>query len=124
MESKSRQKMKPQDYDPDEFVLTRKDVEDFINIVLHYWGRTLKDKIKNIKLIAGLEMMKAGLILTDENSFKVIWSMLLHFISKLQYENAMQKALKDGENWGKTLKKLKSDLRDGGLEKMFARYQI
>jgi len=118
-----KEALNPQDFDPDKFVLTKDDVEDFIDIVMKYWGRTMKDKMKNIKLIAGLEMMKLGVSFTDEKDFKIIWSMLLQFIYTLQYENAIQSALNDGDNWGKTLSKIKSDLRSGGLAKMFERYQ-
>ena len=110
--------MNPQDFDPDEFVLTKKDVLDFIDIVINYWGRTVQDKLKNIKLIAGLEMMKAGVIFTNESDFKVIWSMLLKFIVTLQYENTRAKM-----DFPDVLKKLKTDLQTDGLEKMFMRYQ-
>lgn len=117
--------MNPQDFDPDEFVLTKQDVTDFIDIVVAYWGRDIKSKIQNIKLIGGLDVMKLGIKFTDENDFKVIWSMLLTFISQLQYENALASMQSKGGdfNWGETVSKLKSDLRNGGLEKMMRKYQ-
>ena len=111
------------DFDPDEFVLTKDDVIDFIDIVLKYWSRDTASRIKNIKLIAGLEAMKLGVKMgMGDNEFKIIWSMLLTFISQLQYQNAIAKATRDGEAWGATVAKLKQDLRDGGLEKLMARY--
>lgn len=115
--------MKPLDFNPDELVLEKKDVTDFANIVLKYWGRTLKDKAKNIKLIAGLEMLKMGVEFTSEADFKVIWSMLLFFINELQYQNAMQAMLKEGgkHNFALVVSQLKTDLKDGGIEKMFAK---
>ena len=115
--------MNPQDFDPDEFVLTKNDVTDFISIVMQYWGRTLKDKVKNAKLISGLQFMKAGVIFTSEDDFKTIWSMMITFIMNLQFENAMQKALQDGDKWGQTLIKIKLDLKNGGLEKMLEKFQ-
>ncbi len=115
----------PRDFDPDEFVLAKDDVLDFIGIVIKFWMRDKKQAFKNIKLIGGLEMMKAGVIFTSEEDFKMIWSMLLQFINQLQYENSMQKLMKEGgkRNFAVVVAKIKDDLRKGGLEKMFARFQ-
>jgi len=114
-------------FNPDEFLLKKDDVTDFINIVLEYWSRSFKAKLGNAKLIGSLEMMKLGVKFTDEDDFKMIWSMLLEFINQLQYENAMQHMKKDGGNekfnFGETVSKLKSELRDGGLEKMLEKFQ-
>ena len=118
--------LKPQEFDPDEFVLSKKDVEEFIDIVIHYWGRTFKNKMKNIKRIASFEAFKAGLVFTDDDDFKFIWSMTLFFINQLQYENALkQMSLEGGKTkiFADSVEKLKSDLRHGGLEKMMAKYQ-
>ena len=120
-----KQNIKRQEYDPDEFVLSKKDVEEFIDIIIHYWGRTFKDKVKNIKRIGSFEAFKAGLIFTDDDDFKLIWSMTLYFINQLQYENAVAKMSTEGGKtkiYADSVKKLKSDLRHGGLEKLFARF--
>lgn len=108
----------PRDFDPDNFVLTKTDVIDFIDVVLEYWSRTKSDKIRNLKLIGGLEMMKIGVKFTNEEDFKTIWSMMLAFIAELQYQNAISGALQNGDLWGETVAKLKSNLKNGGLEKM------
>ncbi len=111
------------DFDPDEFVLVKQDVIDFLDIVLQYWKRDTRSLIRNIKLIGGLEAMKTGVKLgMGDDEFKIIWSMLLTFIAQLQYQNAIAKATRDGETWGMTVSKLKQDLRDGGLEKLMQRY--
>ena len=111
------------DFNPDEFVLTKQDVNDFLNLCLNYLGRTLKQKVRNTHFILALEAMKAGLILTREKDFKIIWTLLLQFIFQLMHENALQKAFKDKEAWGLTLAKIKSSWKDGKqLEKMLLRF--
>ena len=115
------------DFNPDEFVLTSKDVLEFIDIVLNYWKRTFKARLQNTKMIGGMEMMKIGVKFQDEDEFKMIWSMLLYFINQLQYENAMQNMrLKDKSgknNFGEIVAKLKNDLRNGGLEEMMEKLE-
>ncbi len=110
------------DFNPDEFVLTKNDVNDFIDIVIHYWNRDLKSRIQNINRVAALDAMKLGLKFQHDEDFKVIWMMLLTFISQLQYENALAGMKQQGFKWSETVSKLKSDLKNGGLEKMMEKF--
>ncbi len=111
-----------QDFNPDEFVLTKNDVNDFIDIVIAYWNRDLKSRIKNLNRVGALDAMKLGLKFQADEDFKVIWMMLLTFISQLQYENALAGMSKQGFKWADTVNKLKSDLKNGGLEKMMEKF--
>jgi len=113
----------PIDFDPDEFALKKDDILWFIKVVIKFWMRNKRQALKNIKLIGGLEMMKAGVILTSDEDFKAIWGMLVSFILEMMYQNEIEKAFNDKESWARTIKKLKQGFTEEKLEKMFARYQ-
>jgi len=123
MEKIKRSIKNPADFDPDEFALKKDDILWFIKVVIKFWMRNKRQALKNIKLIGGLEMMKAGVILTSDEDFKAIWGMMVSFILEMMYQNEIEKAFNDKESWARTIKKLKQGFTEEKLEKMFARYQ-
>ena len=106
-------------YDPDELVLEKQDVMDLIDAVLIYWNQNKKE---NLLYIAGLKTMKAGLTITPEKAVKKIWNTLLKFIMVVQYQNALQSAMKNKETWANTLDKIKVTIAKDGIDKAMKKY--
>lgn len=102
-------------YNPDEFILSKQDVMDLVDAVILFWKKNPKE---NALYIAGLKTMKFALYVTPERSVKKIWNTLLHFIFRIQYENALAHAMKNKESWSQTLSKLKKKIAVEGIEKL------
>ena len=106
-------------YDPDELVLSKRDVIELLEAIEIYWNQNTRD---NLLYLAGVKLMKQGIKLTPEKAVKKIWNTFLKFILVVQYENALQKALKSGESWGATLTKIKIDIARDGIDKAMKKY--
>ncbi len=99
-------------YDPDELALTKKDVLEIMDAVKIFWS---KNKSENWFYISVLQSMKAMAVVTPEHVVKKIWNTMLKFIFRIQYENALQHAMKNKETWADTLSRIKQKIAEDGI---------
>lgn len=72
--------------DPDKLNLSKKDLMNFCNDVLHEWE---KDRIANLKYIVAIKIMLAQIRLTPEPILKAIWKKIILWFYDLTYANAL-----------------------------------
>lgn len=96
-----------QELDPDKLTLSKKDILEFIDVILYRWK---KNYLVNAKYIAGLEMMKLGLFMTGEDTLSKIWSEILNGFNDLLYENAMALARSESPDWDTIREKIKKKM--------------
>jgi hypothetical protein len=91
-------------FDPDGFVLTKKELLEFCDRVIEKWN---KAPGKNTNNILAMTAVKASIVWTDDESLKAIWSEIIRWVFELLYENALSKGKNDDVNWSSVMKKLK-----------------
>ena len=91
-------------FNPDELVLTKSDVLELFDGISQRWKKNKKD---NWKFLASLEMMKAGVHMTGEDTIKAIWSEILHGFNELLIQNSLAIAKGNNESWAETFEKIK-----------------
>jgi len=96
-------------FDPDELVLTKKDIMEMMDSIADRWKQ---DKRSNAKFIISIEAMKLGIRFTSEETLTKLWGEILRGFNELLYENAMAKAKGENEPWTKTLEKIKTKIKD------------
>lgn len=96
-----------QELDPDKLTLSKKDILEFVDVILYRWK---KNYLANAKYIAGLEMMKLGLFMTGEDTLSKIWSEILNGFNDLLYENAMAMARSENPDWSTIREKIKKKM--------------
>ena len=96
--------MKDLRFNPDDLALSKKDVLELIDGIAERWKQNKKD---NWKYIASLEMMKAGIHMTGEETIKMIWSEILKGFNELLMENSLAIAKGNNESWAETFEKIK-----------------
>ncbi|MCA9811590.1 MAG: hypothetical protein KC483_01870 [Nitrosarchaeum sp.] len=92
------------DFDPDELVLTKKEILSFCDRVIEKWE---KNSIKNANNILAMNSVKASVFWTDDESLKAIWREILNWTFELLYENALAQGNNDESSWSDVLKRLK-----------------
>ena len=92
------------DFDPDELVLTKKEILSFCDRVIEKWE---KNPIKNANNILAMNSVKASVFWTDDESLKAIWGEILNWTFELLYENALAQGNNDESSWSDVLKRLK-----------------
>ena len=92
------------DFDPDELVLTKKEILSFCDRVIEKWE---KNPIKNANNILAMNSVKASVFWTDDESLKAIWGEILHWTFEILYENALAQGNNDESSWSDVLKRLK-----------------
>jgi len=96
--------LKPLAFNPDELVLSKKDVLELLDGIGNRWKQNKKD---NWKFLTSLEMMKAGIHMTGEETIKMIWSEILNGLNELLIENSLAIAKGNKESWAETFNKIK-----------------
>ncbi len=88
-------------FDPDKLVLSKSEILEFCDRVLKKWN---KNPVKHENNILAMNVVKASVAWTDDESLKAIWGEILGWTFDLLYENAMSN---DAE-WASVMKKLKN----------------
>lgn len=96
------------EFDPDKLTLSKKEIMEFVDAILHRWK---KNYLENAKYIAGLELMRFGLLMTGEDTLTKIWSEILNGFNDLLYENAMARARNEHADWAAIQEKIKKKMR-------------
>ena len=96
---------KKSNYDPDRLVLTKTEILDFCDRVIHKWS---KNPEKNARNIFAMNAVKTSILWTDDDSLQAIWGEILNWTFELLYENALKQSTDDNVDWSKIMKKLKS----------------
>lgn len=76
-------------FDPDEFVISKKMILRFMDAIQKRWERDLTNKIKNAKYVMGMEAMKVGVKLTDEDTISKVWHDIINGFNELITLNQM-----------------------------------
>lgn len=96
-------------FNPDELVLTKKDVLQMLNSIEQRWQ---KNKKNNWKLILSITGMKAYISFSSEETIKAIWSEIVKGFNELLIENSLAIAKGDDESWAKTFEKIKKSKKE------------
>ena len=107
------------DYNPDELVLSKQDVMDLLQAVENYWNQ---NKVENILYLSALKIIKTGVRVTPEKAVKKLWNTFLRFVKVVEYENGLKRALNNNESWADTMKKIKINLAEDGLDNAMRKY--
>jgi len=91
-------------FDPDRFVLTKQEIVEFCDRVLEKWNKNPKENAQNI---VAMNAVKLGVIWTDENSLKSIWSEILNWAFTLLYKNAIAQTKEENVDWSRIMGKIK-----------------
>ena len=91
-------------FNPDDLVLTKKEVLGMLNDIEYRWKQNKKD---NWKFIGALGMMKAGIHMTGEETIQAIWSEIVKGFNEIMMENSLAIAKGNGENWADAFEKIK-----------------
>ncbi len=97
--------VKNDSFDPDRLVLTKNEILAFCDKVLEKWNQ---EPSKNAHNILAMTAVKAGIVWTEEESLKAIWSEIISWIFELLYENALSQGKIDDVDWSTMMKKLKN----------------
>jgi len=101
-------------FDPDELVLSKKDIIEMMDSIEDRWRQ---DKRSNYKFIISIEAMKLGIRMMNEDTVTKIWSEIVNGFNELLYENAIAKARGENESWSTTLDKVKTKLKENAGER-------
>ena len=96
--------MKDLAFNPDELILSKKDVLELLDGIAQRWKTNKKD---NWKFLTSLEMMKVGINLTGEDTIKAIWSEIVNGFNQLLIDNSLAIAKGNKENWAAAFEKIK-----------------
>jgi len=70
-------------FDPDEFKLTKKMILRFMDAIEARWKKSTIATFKNSKYLIGLEAMKVGICLSDEETISKVWHDILNGFNEL-----------------------------------------
>lgn len=76
-------------FDPDEFKLTKKMILRFMDAIEKRWKKDTIATIKNTKYLIGLEAMKVGIMMSDEDTISKVWHDILNGFNELITLNQM-----------------------------------
>lgn len=76
-------------FDPDEFKLTKKMILRFMDAIEKRWKKDTIATIKNTKYLIGLEAMKVGIMMSDEDTISKVWHDILNGFNELITINQM-----------------------------------
>lgn len=96
-------------FDPDELMLSKKDILEMMDSIEDRWKKNNKS---NVQFIISMEAMKVGIRLTKEEVITKIWFEIVNGFNELLYENAISKAKGENLTWAETLEKVKTKLKD------------
>jgi len=91
-------------FDPDNLVPTKQEILEFCDRVLEKWNKNPKENAQNI---VAMNAVKLGVIWTDENSLKSIWSEILNWAFTLLYKNAIAQTKEENVDWSRIMGKIK-----------------
>jgi hypothetical protein len=74
-------------FDPDKFVLTKKDFLQILNNIGERWGKNKRD---NIKLLIELEGAKLYFRLKSDESIRELWGEIVKEINEIMILNSIQ----------------------------------
>ena len=94
-------------FNPDKLVLTKQDIIDMMNSISKRWS---KNRTENFQYIIGIQAMKAGIMITREDTIQKIWGEILNGFSELLYQNAIAVGKSEKERWAFALDKVKKKL--------------
>lgn len=92
---------KKKSFDPDNLVLTKGEIIEFCDRVIEKWNKHPSENQQNI---LAMNAVKTGVVWTDDESLKAIWSEIIAWVFELLYENAKA----NDEEWANVMKKLKT----------------
>jgi len=92
-------------FNPDKLVLTKDDIITLMNAISKRWS---KNRTQNYKYIIGIQAMKAGIMITGEDTIQKIWSEILDGFQELLYQNALAVGKGEKEHWAFALEKVKT----------------
>lgn len=104
--TRKRSGTKNQSADPDGLALSKNDILEFCDRVLKKWQQ---DPAQNSRNIPAMFAVRTGVLFSDEESLKAIWSEIISWIYQLLYENAQAQARHENQEWAKVFSKIKND---------------
>ena len=104
--TKDKSGTKSQNADPDGLALSKNDILEFCDRVLKKWQQ---DPTQNARNIPAMVATRTGVLFSDEESLKAIWSEIISWIYQLLYENAQAHARHENQEWAEVFSKIKSD---------------
>lgn len=93
--------------DPDRMTLTKKDLLEYLDLLIRRWN---KNKIANFKVIASALGMKGYIMVTDEETIRTLWNEILNGINELMMINAIARARGENPDWADVCDKLRKKL--------------
>jgi hypothetical protein len=76
-------------FDPDEFKINKRTILRFMDAIEKRWASGTIAKMKNAQYIIGLEAMKVGIRVTDEETISLIWHDIITGFNELIALNQM-----------------------------------
>jgi len=96
-------KKSSKEFDPDELVLSKKQILEFCDKVLSKWKEDPNQSRSNI---VAMTAVRTSVYWSDEESLKAIWSEILKWTFELMYKNAIAQAKEENLGWSPILEKL------------------
>ena len=78
-------------FDPDQLVLTKEEIVKFCDDVLEKWNKNPDENIDNI---FAMNMVRTGILWTDEEPLKAIWTEILKWAFTKLYKNSVNEEKK------------------------------
>lgn len=103
----------PEKFDPEKFVLTKRDILDYIDLITKRWE---KNKLKNAIYLSGLLGIRAMTYASSEGLIKKFWGEILKLMNFLMARNAFLNDDNPSENFRKLIdlskKKMEEELSE------------